>query len=412
MSRSSSKKLVSVNLGPERLDLLTKLLVQDKDEIIEAGISSWLLAHQELLARLVINREVIELVGERGKHNQERECVRWGSQNGSVLLSEQRVPVKKPRVRTRDGLHEIELQTYEALNDKEFLNKQATAKLLSGLSSRRFPKALEKHLRGRGIGRQTISQRGIAEMTKQLEEFQSRSLAGLNVVAVFMDGIHLGDDVYIAAVGIDSMGRRHVLDFESGSTEYSGICRALLSRLIDRGILHEAGGVLFIIDGGKGLRKAIRDVFGKRAHVQRCTIHKRRNVEEKLPQKLVSQFRQKFNAAYAKESRKDAEDAFVELRNWLTSERRHAAAASLLEGQQELLTLHDLGISGLLRRSLCTTNCIESLFSAARYYMRNVKRWHGEEQMNRWIASGLMEAEKNLRKIPGYSQLQKFKEVL
>jgi putative transposase len=412
VSRSSSKQVTSVNLSPERLDLLTRLLVEDAKEIIAQGINGWIQERQELLAQLLINREVLELVGDRGEHNAERECVRWGKQDGSALLSEQRVPLKKPRVRTRDRLHEVELQTYAALNTKDFLNEQATAKLLSGLSTRRFEKTLSKHLRGRGVGRQAVSERGIAEMTNQLEEFQTRSLAGLDVIAVFMDGIHLGDDVYVAAVGIDSTGKRHVLGFESGSTEYSGICRALLSRLIDRGVLDESGGILFIIDGGKGLRKAIKDVFGKRVHVQRCIIHKRRNVEEKLPQKLVSEFRQKFNAAYAKESHKDCEEGFVELRNWLILHRRPAAAASLLEGQLELLTLHKLGISGVLRKSLCTTNCIESLFSAARYYMRNVKRWHGEQQMNRWIASGLLEAEKNLRKIPGYSQLQKLKQAL
>ena len=412
MNRSSSKHGKSVNLSPERLDLLTKLLVEDAKEIIANGVNGWLKEQQELLARLLINREVRGLVGDRNEHNSDRDFIRWGSQEGSVLLSEQRVPIKKQRVRTKDRKCEVPLDTYAALNTKEFLNTQAAAKLLSGLSSRRFEKTLEKHLRGHGIGRQTISERGIAEMTKQLEEFQTRSLASLNIIAVFMDGIHLGDDVYIAAVGIDSTGKRHVLGFESGSTEYSGVCRALLSRLIDRGVLDESGGILFIVDGGKGLRKAIRDVFGKRAHVQRCIIHKRRNVEEKLPQKLVSEFRHKFNAAYAKESHKDSERAFVELRDWLVRNRRPAAAASLLEGQQEMLTLHKLGISGVLRRSLCTTNCIESLFSAARYYMRNVKRWRGEEHMNRWIASGLLEAEKNLRKIPGYSQLLKLKQAL
>jgi transposase-like protein len=383
------------------MDVLSSLLVDDLSQIVQQGVRGWLNERGVLLAQLLMNAEVIQTVGERHKHNTERDCVRWGGQDGSVLLLEQRVPLSKPRVRTRGGGSEVELGTYKALNDKEFLNEQAAAKLLSGLSTRRFEKTL-----------QTVSQRGIEEMTKQLEEFQHRSLAGVDILAVFIDGIGLGDMVYVAAVGIDSDGNRHVLGFEAGSTERSGVCRQLLSNLIERGILSEDGGIFFVVDGGKGLRKAIHEVFGKRARVQRCTIHKKRNVEQKLPDFLQKEFREKFNAAYSKQTYKDAEKAFVGLRDWLVLKRRTGAANSLLEGQQEILTLHRLGISGTLQRSLCTTNCIESVFSAARYYTRNVKRWQKEEQMERWLAAGLLEAEKRLRRLPGYTQLKKLKEAL
>lgn len=412
MVRSSSKQAISVNLSKERMDLLSKLLVDDLTQIVSQGVRGWLHERGVLLVQLLMNAEVIQTVGERNKHNTDRDCVRWAYQAGSVLLLEQRVPVQKPRVRTKGGHSEVELQTYKAMNEKEFLNEQAAAKLLSGLSTRRFEKTLEKTLHARGIGRQTISQRGIEEMTKQLEEFQHRSLAGVDILAVFMDGIGLGDMVYVAAIGIDAEGKRHVLGFEAGSTERSGVCRQLLSNLIERGILSEDGGILFVVDGGKGLRKAIHEVFGKRARVQRCTIHKKRNVEEKLPDFLQKEFREKFNAAYSKKTYKEAERGFVELRDWLILNRRSAAASSLLEGQQEILTLHRLEIGGTLRRSLCTTNCIESVFSAARYYTRNVKRWRQEEQMERWMAAGLLEAEKKLRRLPGYTQLKKLKEVL
>jgi transposase-like protein len=396
------------------MDLLSSLLVDDLSQVVKKGIRGWLNERGVLLAELLMNAEVIQAVGERNKQNAERDCVRWGGQDGSVLLMEQRVPLRKPRVRTKagGGSSEVELETYNALNDKEFLNEQAAAKLLSGLSTRRFEKTLEKALHGRGIGRQTVSQRGIEEMTKQLVEFQNRSLDGVDILAVFMDGIGLGDMVYVAAVGIDGEGKRHVLGFEAGSTECSGVCRRLLSSLIERGVLREEGGILFVVDGGKGLRKAIREVFGKRAEVQRCTIHKKRNVEEKLPDSLKKEFREKFNAAYSKKTHRDAVKAFAELRDWLILKRRTGAANSLLEGQQEILTLHRLGISGKLQRSLCTSNCIESVFSAARYYTRNVKRWQKEEQMERWLAAGLLEAEKKLRRVPGYTQLTKLKEAL
>lgn len=412
MVRSSSKTGQSVNVSKQRMDLLSQLLVSELPTVVSQGVHDWLKERSVFLANLLVNAEVIELVGERNKHNPDRNCVRWGSQDGSVLLGEQRVPLSKPRVRTSDCKAEIELQTYTALNDKDFLNEQAVAKLLSGLSTRRLGKTLDKFLGARGIGRQTISQRGMAEMTRQLEEFESRSLQGLNIVTVFMDGIHLGEDVYVAAVGIGGDGKRHILGFESGSTENAGVCRALLSRLIDRGGLSESGGILFVVDGGKGLQKAIHEVFGKRAHIQRCTIHKKRNVEEKLPKKSQVEFRHKFNAAYSKTTLKEAERAFTELRNWLLVNNKTGAANSLLEGQQQILTLHRLGIAGALRKSLCTTNCIESIFSSARYYTRNVKRWRKEEQMSRWIAAGLLEAEKNLRRVPGYTQINKLKQSL
>jgi len=407
LKKSSSNSNIAVNLSPERLDTLTKLFVDDLHEVVSTGIHGWLRERLILFARLLMNAEVLANAGERYKHGQDRACERHGTQDGSVLLLEQRVPVRKPRLRTPGGASEVEVETYTLLNDKSFLNEQAAAKLLSGTSTRRFEKTLEKMLHARGVGRQTISQRAMAEMSARLEEFQTRSLANLDIVVVFIDGIHLGDTVYIAAVGIDSQGKRHVLDFEAGSAESSGIARKLLSNLLDRGILHEDGHYLFVVDGGTGVKKAIGEVFGKRAHVQRCMVHKVRNVKEKLPKHMHEEFVHKFNAAYNQETLKGAESAFAKLRNHLLLQGKTAAANSLTEGLYQLLTLHRLGVRGTLRRSLYSTNCIESVFSAARYYSRNVKRWRKEEQMERWMAAGLLEAEKKLKRVPGYTNMKK-----
>jgi putative transposase len=412
MARSLAKMSGSVNISKERLDSLSKLLVDDVEAVITNGVQGWVRERGMLLARLLVNAEVEELVGPRFKRNKDRACVRWGEQDGSILFMEQRVPIAKPRVRSKGGSNEIELQMYKHLNDKEFLNEQAAAKLLSGTSTRRFEKTLDRMLHGRGVGRQTISERAMVEMAHSLEEFQTRSLANVNIVVIIIDGIHLGDTVYVAAVGIDREGRRHVLDFEPGSTETSGVCRGLLRNLLERGILKEEHGYLFIIDGGTGCRKAIREVFGKRAQVQRCTVHKKRNVADKLPKGLREEFIHKFNAAYSKRTYKEALDAFVLLRDRLLLDRRKSGANSLTEGMQELLTLHGLGIEGTLRRSLNSTNCIESVFSAARYYSRNVKRWRKEEQMERWMAAGLLEAERKLRRVPGYTNMKKLIQAL
>jgi transposase-like protein len=227
-----------------------------------------------------------------------------------------------------------------------------------------------------------------------------------------MDGIHLGEDVYVAAMGIDTSGEKHILGFEPGSTEGSATCQKLIRGLIEREILQADKNYLFVVDGGKALKKAIKSIFGKRAHIQRCIVHKKRNVTAKLPKKMHEWFLGKFNAAYSKKSLQQAEHAFDLLRRDLVLARRQGAADSLVEGLHDLLTLHKLGIDGRLRKSLYSTNCIESIFSAARYYTRNVKRWQGEQQSSRWLAAGLLEAESNLRRVPGYTQINKLKQVL
>jgi len=411
MSRSSSKKAARVNPSKEQMDLLSKLLVEDISQVLVGGVRDWLTERGSLLAQLLINSEVLSKVGDRNARISDRNCVRWGSQPGSVLVAEQRVPVDKPRVRGTKGEGEIELLTYSALNDKEFLNELAAAKLLGGVSTRNFETVLEKLLDSRGISRQTISKRGMQEMQLRLEEFQTRSLDGVEIIAVFIDGIGLADTVYVAAVGIDTTGRKHVLGFEPGNTESHGICRGLLRGLIDREILSPEGGFLCITDGGSGLKKALKELYGNNIHIQRCTVHKKRNVTEKLQKKYQEEFKHKFNAAFNQNTLKSAENAFQELRGWLST-KSISAANSLTEGLFDLLTLHRLGIQGTLRKSLSTTNAIESIFASARYYTRNVKRWRKEDQMERWLASGLLQAEAKLRKVPGYTQLKKLRDVL
>lgn len=411
MSRSSRKQACAVNLSKERLDFLSKLIVGDLSKIVEGGIRDYVHTNALFLAKVLVNKEVISLVGDRNERNPERDCVRWGKQEGSVLIAEQRVPFKKPRVRTANKASEIELVTYNALNDSEFLNEQAAAKLLAGVSTRKFRTILEEHLDARGIGRQTVSKRAMEDMELRLEEFQTRSLEGVDILVVFIDGIWLADTIYVAAVGVDTTGKKHVLGFEPGNTESHLLCRGLLSRLIERGILSAEGGFLCVIDGGTGLRKALRDLYGKNIHVQRCTVHKKRNISDKLPKKFQQEFGHLFNGALNQPSLKAAEKAFQRLRSWLYV-KNVAAANSLTEGLTELLTLHRLGIKGTLRRSLSTTNSIESVFSTARFLTRNVKRWRKQEQMERWLASGLLEAESRLRKIPGYTQLKQLKQAL
>lgn len=390
--------------------MLTKLFDLDVKQLVRGEVDSYFMELLQVLAQVLMNTEVLERVGARFERNPERDAVRWGSQPSSAYLLGQLVPIDKPRVRTKNGGSELELETAQLLRDPAALNEQLATKLLSGLSTRKVAGAVEGLLDERGIGRQTISRRGIEAMSKRLEEFQSRSLEGLDLVAILIDGIGIGDTLHVVAIGVEANGKKHVLGMKPGETEDHVVCKELLADLIERGV-SELGGYLFVIDGGKGLRKAIRAAYGNRVAVQRCLEHKKRNIESYVPKHRRDEFRQKMNAAFAQETLEDAERAFDLLRREL-SVIRASAENSLMEGLSELLTLHRLGVTGALRKTLCTTNCIESVFSTARYYMRNVKRWRKEEDGQRWLAAGLLEAEQRLRPIKGYTRLGKLRESL
>lgn len=409
VKRSSVVGTGLVKLTPERKELIGQLLGLESKAVVSAGVAEYLVESVLLLADLLMQAEVREVAGERYKRDDERVCSRWGSQPGQICALGQKVQVEKPRVRAKGGA-EVELETYKALSEPELLQEQMVTKLLAGVSTRRYATTLEKVLRRTGVSRQSVSRRAISEMAASLEEFRNRRFDDLDVLAIFIDGIHLADRVHIAAVGLDSRGKKHVLGITQGGSEHHEVCKDLLADLLNRGLRLDAS-YLFVIDGSKALAKAIREVFAKRSHIQRCLEHKKRNVEARLPKEYAREFRHKVEAAYAKPTLKQAEDAFDRLRRWLLL-KSPTAADRLVDGLQDILTLHRLGISGRLRKSLCTTNSIESIFSSARYYLRNVKRWRKEEQMDRWLAAGLLQAEKSLRSVPGYTQLTKLKKIL
>ncbi len=410
MGRSSNVGKAGVKLSTSRKDAVTEILGLDLREIIRNGVHDSMLEFCKLFADLLMNTEVQERAGQRYLHNHDRECSRWGSQKGSVYMLGQKTAIKKPRLRDTTLDVEVELETHNALNDKQLLNEQTASKMLAGVSTRRYATTVEKLSRSAGISRQSVSRKGMVQMSAQLDEFRQRSLAGLSIMVIFIDGIGLADRLHIAAIGVDANGKKHLLGIKQGATENSGVCSALIADLVDRG-LNADGNFLFVIDGSKALAKAITKAFGYRALIQRCLLHKIRNLKDYLSKAQFETVRQKMNAAFNKPSHREAERAFDQLRRELLLIST-SAANSLLDGGSQLLTLHRLGIKGILRRSLSTTNCIESIFSSARYYSRNIKRWRNEEQMDRWLATGLLEAEKHLKRILGYTQLPKLKKAI
>lgn len=410
MGRSSSAKQHPVKVSKARMDAITEILSLDLGLIVKGEVDNYLTQLLQFLLHLILNTEVVEKAGKRYERDKDRGCVRWASQASSAYILGQKMPIDKPRLRTADRRAEVPLDTAELLKDKDALNERTAQKLLLGLSTRRLADTIDGLLQEHGVGRQSISRRGIEAMKVRLEEFQKRDFKHLDLVAILIDGIHVGDQVHIVAIGIDTNGRKHVLGMQMGETEDHVVCKALLANLIERG-LSEVGGYIFIIDGSKALRKAIRQLYQDRVAVQRCLEHKKKNLETYLPKNMHQEVRHKMQAAFAEETLEGAETKFHQLREEL-SMYRQSAARSLLDGLGELLTLHRLGVTGPLRKSLCTTNCIESIFSSARFYTRNVKRWRKEEQAERWLAAGLLEAEKRLKPVNGYTRLKKLKQSL
>jgi transposase-like protein len=309
----------------------------------------------------------------------------------------------RPRVRTRDG-EEVELENYGRLQQDGRMQRAVAERLVCGLSTRKYRRAVQSVLDGYGIRKSSVSRHFVRASAEQLRALCERNLAELDLVALLIDGIEFRGQTLIVALGVAENGSKHLLGLWQGATENATVCTALLEDLVARG-LNQERRYLFVLDGSKALRAAVNKVFGARAEVQRCQLHKRRNVKDHLPEGCRADYDRQLRNAYAMTRYEDAKAALGKLFRQL--ERINPSAArSLEEGLDETLTLHRLGVSSLLRRSLSTTNIIESCLSTVRHVARNVKRWQGGDHLTRWTAAGLLEAEKKFRKVKGYRELK------
>ncbi len=359
-----------------------------------------------VLAEL-FEEEVVEVVGVKGKHIADRVAVRHGHEAGEVTLGGRRVGVERPRVRSADGRAEVRLRTYEHFADRDPLTKAVLERMLAGVSTRRYrrtaePVGQEVEQQARSTSRSSVSRTFIERTRVSLAELMSRRLDDLRLAVMMMDGLELQGRTNIVALGITTDGVKIPLGLWEGSTENATVATALLSDLVERGLDLEQG-ILFVIDGSKALRKAIRSVFGE-APVQRCVRHKERNVLDHLPERERPAVKLRLRRAWAAD---DHDRALDQLR-LLASELDRTypgAAGSLREGLEETLTLTRLGVSGSLKRTLESTNPCESMLEIVRRTQRNVKRWSSGEMALRWTAAGMLEAEKQFRKIVGYRDL-------
>jgi putative transposase len=359
-----------------------------------------------VLAELM-EEEVVEVVGAKGKHDPGRRAVRHGHEAGEVTLGGRRVGVERPRVRSADGHAEVTLHTYEYFADRDPLTKAVLERMLAGVSTRRYrrtqePVGSQVEQAARSTSKSSVSRTLVERTRRSLGELMSRRLDDVRLAVMMVDGLELQGHTNVVALGITTEGVKIPLGLWEGSTENATVATALLSDLVERGLDPEQG-ILFVIDGAKALRKAIRNVFGE-APVQRCLRHKERNVLEHLPERDRLAVKQRLRRAWALD---DHARAFDQLRRLAGELDRSypGAAGSLREGMEETLTLTRLGVTGSLKRTVESTNPCESMIEIVRRTQRNVKRWSSGEMALRWTAAGMLEAEQQFRKIIGYRDL-------
>jgi transposase-like protein len=349
-----------------------------------------------------LEAERVALCGERYAHQVDRAAARAGHVASSLVLGGRRVAVKRPRVRSAEG-HELKLPSWQEWSARDPLEQRAVEQMVLGVSTRRYARSLEpfpKAITARGISKSAVSERFVYGTERKLAELMSRELRALPLVAVLIDGVHFAEHVVLAAVGVDDRGTKHVLGLREGATENAAAVRALLGELVERGLDPERS-LLVVIDGAKALHKAVVEVFGDHALIQRCREHKKRNVTEALPERLRATVRSAMSQAYTTRDPRRARRLLNNLAGRL--EHQHpGAAASLREGLEETLTVMRLGLPESLERVLSSTNLIENLFSRVREIGRRVRRWQSGTMVLRWTAAGVLEAERGFRKVIGY----------
>ena len=382
-----------------------ELELDAKVELIRSLVPLGLMHIEELL-----DNEVQALAGARyARKAATRPGRRHGSNPGTVGLAGQRVPIRVPRVRgVGDG--EIPLRSYEALHGEAGVNDLLLKRVLYGISCRNYEAAAESIPGAIGLSSSTVSRGFVQASAAKLRELQERDLSSEDVVALFLDGKAFADATMVVALGITIFGEKRFLGFVETDTENEKVLTPFLRSLLDRG-LDASQGLLVILDGGKGLRSAVKKVFRGQALVQRCQWHKRENVVSYLSRSEQVHWRQRLQRGYNRPEYKEALGALEKLHAEL-EERNQSAAGSLAEGLEETLTLHRLGVYGVLGRSLKTTNCLESVNALVEERCAKVDHWKSSSQRHRWLGTALVDIEPRLRRVVGYRHLPKLREAL
>jgi putative transposase len=394
-------------LGVEDLPAEVRLALTDIAGVAREGLLAMSVAAGMAVMQAMFTAEITAACGPRGQHDPDRTAVRHGCGRGSVVLGGRRVPVTRPRAGTTDGV-EVPLAAYRLFAAEDQLTTVVLERMLAGLATRRHTAAGEPvgaavTARATATSRSAVSRRFIAATKTALAELLHRDLTPLHVKVLMVDGEHLAEHLAVVALAITADGTKVPVGLWEGSTENATVVRALLADLVARG-LDATGGLLVVIDGAKALSSAVRAVFGAHAAIQRCTVHKRRNVADHLPEAERGWVDTKLGKIFANPDPaaglRDAKALAAAL------VRKHpGAAASLREGLEEMFTITRLGITGTLARTLTTSNPIESMISIARTTNRNVTHWQDGQMVLRWTAAGMLNAQRSFRRVKGYKQM-------
>jgi len=378
------------------------LLVTLKGDLLDLVVRSGL----QVLGAL-LEQERTLLCGPRYQHQPERRAQRSGYAKAELPLGGRRVSIARPRVRDVDG-EEVRLPSWEQFAKDDPLTERAVEQMLIGVATRKYARSLEplpEEVNGRGTSKSAVSRRFVEATAEKLSVEWSRSLTELSLSALMIDGIVCGEHTVLVTIGIDEKGNKHVLGLAEGAAENASACTRLLTNLVTRG-LNTTRSIVVVIDGSKALAKAVRSVFGSRALIQRCQVHKKRNVLESLPEQMKSSVGAMMTTAYQCRDPKKAIGMLQKIARQL--EHRHPGAAeSLREGLEETVTITAAQLCDPLARTLATTNPIENINSAIRRTTRNVKRWQSGTMVLRWVGAALHEAAKGFHRLKGHAGMPK-----
>lgn len=379
------------------------LSIEGLVEMARQSLSSFAVEVGLKMAECLLEDEVNRRCGPRYARSGERSETRYGHQGGYVTIAGQKVPVRKPRVRQVGG-GEAELANYGLLQSADAMPESALAKMVNGVSCRRYERVVDLARAGFGVKKSSVSRGFVRASAEQLQQLAERHFADEQFAVIFIDAQPYAGEMMVVALGITSAGEKRLLGLRQGATENAAVCVSLLEELRERGVRTDVP-TLFVLDGAKALRAAVGRVWGKFAVVQRCQAHKKRNVEAHLPDKHHDELRRQLNLAYHHTDHRQAVKALGTTVAWLRR-LNPDAAASLQEGLEETLTVVRLGVPELLRKSLATTNPIESAFSVAEAATRRVKRWRDGDMRQRWCVAGLLDAERRFNRVKGYRHLK------
>jgi len=368
---------------------------------LRQGVSQMLFDTELELLTLIMGNEIKWLAQEHG-------MMPWGNAPGSVIIHGQKVPVSRPRV--RDGGKEAKLGSYELFRRDDEMQRRVWDRVVRGLSMRNYDPIVRESKPSFGISKSAVSDRFKVASGQRAQDLRKRDLSKLRLCALMVDGVEFRKELFVVALGIDKTGTKTILGYHQGATENRQICDRLMEGIAARG-LDLRHGMLAVLDGGPALAGSIRKYCGDKVLLQRCQQHKQRNICEHFAEDQRPYWEKKLSDAYDLFGYEEAKQALQKVHRELMGVNP-SAARSLEEGLEETLTLHKLTVPAPLRKTLRTTNPIESIFDTVRTACRNVKRWRPGDQRERWICSGLLFAESKFRRIDGYRELPRFIDIL